>query len=331
MAPAGARAANWDGVPSSPSYGAGAPTAPAANGQHNPNKPSGQAPHAQQMFASPEEAVKALQAAVTSDDRSALNQLFGPLYKSMQTGDKVQDANNTRRFASAMDKGYNLTQQSDNEVVVNVGTNNWPMPVPLVKTNGQWFFDTAAGEDEIINRHIGKDELTAIGLCRDYVNAQREFARMNDGMYAQKFNSTPGKKDGLYWPTKAGEPPSPFDAQVAQAHMEGYGGRHSTGLHAYHGYYFRVLTGQGAAAPGGDKDYLTKDNKLKDGFALVAYPEKWGQSGVMTFTVNQDGKVYQQDLGEKTDRIAARMKEYNPDQNWALVSDEGIPYTASSQ
>lgn len=321
VAPASVRAATWDGLPSSPSYGSGAPSAP------QPGKPTGKLQNAQQMFATPDDAVKALRAAVESDDRTALNQIFGPLYQSLQTGDKVQDHNNTHRFANAMDKGYTLNQQSDNEVVVNVGTNGWPMPIPLVKTNGQWYFDTAAGKDEIINRHIGKDELTAIGVCRDYVNAQREFARMNKGEYAQKFKSAPGKQDGLYWPAKAGEQPSPFDELVAQAHMEGYGGHRGSGPHAYHGYYFKILTAQGEAAPGGKKDYLSNE-KLKDGFALVAYPEIWGQSGMMTFMVNQDGKVYQQDLGEKTDHIASRMKAYNPDQNWAVVQDAGVPYTA---
>ena len=330
MAPGGVRAASWDGLPSSPSYGAGAqPTAPARSASPQ-SKQAEQMLLKQQTFASPDDAAKALHAAADSNDRVALAQIFGPLYQSLQTGDQVQDANNTHRFATAMDKGYSLDRQSANEVVINVGTNGWPMPIPLACTNGQWYFNTAAGRDEIINRHIGKDELTAIGVCRDYVNAQREFAQMNDGMYAKKFNSTPGTHDGLYWPTKAGEQPSPFDELVAQAHMEGYGGHHGTGLHAYHGYYFKVLTEQGEAAPGGRKDYLSND-KLEHGFALVAYPETWGQSGMMTFMVNQDGKVYQQDLGQKTDRIASRMKAYNPNQNWAVVQDAGIPYMASSK
>jgi Protein of unknown function (DUF2950) len=330
MAPAGVRAATFDGLPSSPSWGANTPPTPAEVQHGQPSQQVKPMREKQQMFATPDAAAKALRAAVDDNDAAALAQIFGPLYESMQTGDKVQDANNRYRFAHAMDKGYTLDQQSDHEVVINVGTNGWPMPIPLVKTNAQWYFDTAAGRDEIINRHIGKDELTAIGVCRDYGNAQREFARMNNALYAKKFNSTPGTQDGLYWPTKAGEQPSPFDELVAQAYMEGYGGHHGTGLHAYHGYHFKILTEQGEAAPGGRKDYLSHD-KLKDGFALVAYPEVWGQSGMMTFMVNQDGKVYQQDLGQKTDRIASRMKAYNPDQDWALVQDAGIPYMASSK
>jgi hypothetical protein len=314
MVPVSAWADAWTGLPSSPSWGA---STPKQNAQ------------TQQKFASPDDAVKALRAAAEANDRAALAQIFGPLFQSLETGDKVQEAHNTHRFAEAMNKGYNLDQQSDNEVIVNVGTNGWPMPIPLVKTNGQWYFDTAAGKDEIINRHIGKDELTAIGVCRDYVLAQREFAQMNHGTYAQKFKSTPGKKDGLYWPTKAGELPSPFDAVVAEAQMEGYGGHHGSGQHPFHGYYYKVLTAQGEAAPGGHKDYLSNE-KLKDGFALVAYPETWGQSGMMTFMVGQDGKVYQQDLGEKTDHIAPRIKDYNPDKNWTLVQDQGIPNVASS-
>jgi hypothetical protein len=320
MVPGRARGDAWTGLPSSPSWGAGAPVTPQ-------NKQNAQP---QQKFASPDDAVKALRAAAEANDRAALSQIFGPLFQSLQTGDKVQEAHNTHRFAEAMNKGYSLDQQSDNEVIVNVGTNGWPMPIPLVKTNGQWYFDTAAGKDEIINRRIGKDELTAIGVCRDYVLAQREFAQMNHGTYAQKFKSTAGKKDGLYWPTRAGEEPSPFDSLVAEAHTEGYGGHSGSGQHPFHGYYFKILTAQGPAAPGGHKDYLSNE-KLKDGFALVAYPEKWGQSGMMTFMVNQDGKVYQQDLGEKTDHLAPRIKDYNPDGNWTLVQDQGIPNVASSK
>jgi hypothetical protein len=321
IAPGSARGDAWTGLPSSPSWGASGASTPA---------PGQSAQQKQQMFATPDDAVKALRAAAEANDRPALNQIFGPLFESLQTGDKVQEAHNTHRFAEAMYKGYNLDQQSDKEVIVNVGTNGWPMPIPLVKTNGQWYFDTAAGRDEIINRHIGKDELTAIGVCRDYVQAQREFAQMNKGIYAQKFKSTPGKKDGLYWPARAGEQSSPFDALVAEAYTEGYGAHHGSGQHPYHGYYFKILTAQGPAAPGGHKDYLSNE-KLKDGFALVAYPEKWGQSGIMTFMVNQDGKVYQQDLGEETDHLAPRIKDYDPDANWALVQDQGIPNVASSK
>jgi hypothetical protein len=284
---------------------------------------------AQQMFASPDDAIKALQTAIAANDKAALNELFGPQLHDLLTGDDVQDANNARRFAVAMTQSCNPVREGDDKITLEVGTNDWPMPIPLVKTNGQWYFDTAAGKDEIINRHIGKDELCAIGVCRAYVVAQRQYANLNNGVYAQKFKSTPGKKDGLYWPA-TNEPASPFGPLVAEAHVEGYFMHRGGGAHPFHGYYFRILTRQGESAPGGKMDYLGSGD-LKGGFALVAYPEIWDQSGIMTFIVNQDGKVYQKNLAEKTSRIALRMKEYNPDSDWTLVQDEGISSAATEK
>lgn len=278
---------------------------------------------AQQLFASPAEAVEALQTATQSKDAAALSYIFGPEVQGLLTGDKVQDANNAKRFATAMAQSCNLVQEGDGKITLEVGTNNWPMPIPLVETNGQWYFDTAAGKEEIINRHIGKDELHAIGVCRAYVVAQQQYAGMNGGTYTLKFKSTPGKKDGLYWPVMDNEPASPFGPLVAEAHVEGYHHHNGAGPQPFHGYYFRILTRQGEAASGGEMNYLS-DGNLTGGFALVAYPENWDQSGIMTFIVNQDGKVYQQNLGEKTSRIAGKMKEYNPDGEWSLVQDEGV-------
>ena len=275
----------------------------------------------QQTFGSPDEALNALRAAVTADNQQALGKLFGPELKSLRTGDKVQDEKNAHKFAMAMQQSCRLDRQSDGEVFVAVGTNDWPMPIPLVHTNGQWFFDTSAGRDEIIDRHIGKDELAAIGVCRRYVLAQQQFMMMNGGAYAQKFKSSPDKRDGLYWPSTENSPASSFGRLVAEAEVEGYSG--GKGPQPFHGYFFKILTRQGADAPGGKTDYLS-DGALKSGFALVAYPEHWGQSGVMTFIVNQDGKVYQRNLGEKSTRLGAKMKEYNPDSNWSIVQDEGL-------
>jgi hypothetical protein len=282
---------------------------------------------AQRLFASPDEAVKALQAASAAKDTEALLEIFGPQYRELLTGDKVQDANNAQMFATAIAQSCNPVKEGDDTITLEVGTNNWPMPIPLVKADGQWRFDTAAGKEEIINRHVGKDELNAIGACRAYVTAQKQYANMNPNAgggakYAQKFKSTPGKKDGLYWPAADNEPASPFGLLVAQAHVEGYRHDKSTGLHAFHGYYFRILTRQGEAAPNGKMNYMS-EGILAGGFALVAYPEHWNQSGIMTFIVNQDGKVYQQNFGEKTFKIAGTMKEYNPDSGWTLVQDEG--------
>jgi hypothetical protein len=184
----------------------------------------------------------------------------------------------------------------------------------------------------MINRHIGKDELSAIGVCRTYVIAQRQYASNVGGgvNYAQHFKSTPGKQDGLYWPVADGETASPFGPLVAEAHAEGYGIHKSDRPHPFHGYYFKILTRQGKAAPGGKMDYMSRGN-LSGGFALVAYPEHWDQSGIMTFIVAQDGKVFQQNLGEKTSRMAGEIKEYNPDPDWTLVPDEGVLSAASEK
>ncbi len=289
----------------------------------------------QRLFASPDEAVKALQAATEAKDKAALREIFGPEYDGLVTGDEVQDANNAQKFAAAMAQGCQPVNEGQDKITLEVGTNNWPMPIPLVKAGGQWHFDTAAGKEEIINRHIGKDELNAIGVCRAYVTAQRQYASANPDAnagvkYAQKFRSTPGKKDGLYWPAAENEPASPFGPVVAEAHAEGYVSHMGKGLHPFHGYYFRILTRQGQAAPGGRMDYL-RHGELTGGFALVAYPEHWDQSGIMTFIVNQDGKVFERNLGERTSRVAAAMKEYNPDSKWTLVPDEGVMSAVSER
>jgi hypothetical protein len=275
-----------------------------------------------------------LQAAVAANDRAALTKLFGSQFHELLTGDAVQDANNTKRFAAKMAQGCNPVKDGDDKITLEVGPDNWPMPIPLVKAGGQWHFDTAAGKEEIINRHIGKDELHAIGVCRAYVNAQRQYASMNpsaatEKTYAQHLKSTPGKKDGLYWVSADNE--SPFGPLVAQAQAEGYVVHaKGTGPHPFHGYYFRILTRQGPAAPGGKMDYLGHGS-LTGGFALVAYPEQWDQSGIMTFIVNQDGKVYQRNFAEKTSQLASALKEYNPDSEWTLVQDEGVVRAASEK
>jgi hypothetical protein len=288
---------------------------------------------AQRSFASPEEAVKALQAATEAKDNAALLDIFGPEFSELLTGDQVQDANNARRFATALAQSCKPVKEGEDKITFEIGTNDWPMPVPLVKADSRWHFDTAAGKEEIINRHIGKDELHAIGVCRAYVAAQRQFATVNAAAgtnYARKFMSAPGKKDGLYWPSAENEPASPFGPLVAKAHAQGYVRHSGAGPQPFHGYYFRILTRQGKAAPGGKMDYMS-DDKLTGGFALVAYPEHWDQSGIMTFIVSQDGKVFQRNLGEKTSRIAATMKEYNPDSQWTTVVDDGVSSAVSEK
>jgi len=290
---------------------------------------------AERQFSSPEEAIKALRTATEANDQTALQEIFGPEFQDLKTGDKVQDANNAQRFAAAMNQSCHQIKERDEKITLEVGTNDWPMPIPLVKADDQWHFDTSAGKEEIFNRHIGKDELCAIGVCRAYVTAQRQYASANPAPgrtmnYAQKFKSSPGKKDGLYWPAAEHETPSPFGPLVAEARAEGYIMHRGSGQHPFHGYYFKILTRQGEAAAGGAMDYLSPGN-LTGGFALVAYPEHWDQSGIMTFIVNKDGKVFQQNLGEKTSRIARVMKEYNPDGGWTLVQDEGVMNAVSEK
>ena len=264
-----------------------------------------------------------------------MEKIFGAGYSQLLTGDKVEDANNAQHFAMVIAQGCTPVSERDDKVILEIGANHWPMPIPLVKQDGQWHFDTAAGKDEIISRHIGKNELHAIGVCRAYVIAQKQYASLNQGtagesIYAGKFKSTTGQKDGLYWPATGNEPPSPFGPLVAEAHAEGYRNSHGNGLHPFHGYFFRILTRQGPTAPGGRMNYERHAN-LTLGFALVAYPVKWDQSGIMSFVVNQEGKVYQKNLGENTVRVAGSMKEYNPDNGWTLVPDEGVISAASEK
>lgn len=291
-------------------------------------------PVVQRTFDSPEAATKALQEATKTGDKAALEDIFGPDKHDLLTGDKVQDQANFEHFSQAMAAGCVQEPEGENRIILGLGTNDWPFPIPLVKTNGQWFFDTDAGREEIIDRHIGRDELYAIGVCRAYVTGQQQyFSRDRDGTgvrkYALKFKSSPGKKDGLYWDST--DEASPFSALVAEAHAEGYdrspGGSRP---HPFHGYFFKILTAQGNAAAGGKSSYLVNGN-LTGGFALVAYPVQWGKSGIMTFIVNQDGKVYERNLKEKTSQIAGRMTRYNPDPNWSIVSESGFPMPQSSQ
>jgi hypothetical protein len=284
---------------------------------------------AQRSFASPEKAVKALIEATQAKDKAALNQIFGPDANLLLTGDEVQDANNSAKFASALAENCQQVPEGDGKITLEIGATNWPFPIPLVKTDSQWHFDTDAGKEEIINRHIGKNELHAIGVCSAYIDAQRQYATLNaDGSspakYALKFKSAPGKKDGLYWKVAEGETASPFGPLVADAHAEGYSHhKQGSGPHPFHGYFFKILTRQGKDAPGGKINYTSHGNLTK-GFALVAWPEHWDQSGIMTFIVNQDGKIYQCNLGEKTAQMASSIKEYNPDSEWTLVQDQGV-------
>jgi hypothetical protein len=284
----------------------------------------------QTLFPTPEEAMKALVNAAKTKDRAALSAIFGSnALQKLLSGDEVQDNREMDEFAAAVEKSAKLEKANDAKFTLTLGENNWPFPIPIVKDGNQWRFDTQAGTEEILNRRIGENELSAILTCRAYVLAQwRYFTEEDedkDGVaeYAQKFSSSPGKRDGLYWETVEGQKPSPLGSLVAAARAEGYGSKDSSSApqHApYHGYYFKILTRQGAHAPGGKYSYIINGNMIA-GYALVAYPDKWGSSGVMTFIVNQQGRVYEKNLGPKTTQIAGAMTEYNPDPTWKLVKE----------
>jgi len=279
-------------------------------------------------FATPDEAVYALAAAAKSQDQDALRAIFGPAFEEMENPDQIQATNECLAFAVALDQSSHLLRISDSKIVLEVGTNSWPFPVPLVKQAGRWYFDTAAGQDELLNRRIGRNELATLDVMRAYVDAQREYAsRDRDGdevlEYAQRLASTPGTKDGLYWPPDLDGEISPLGPFVAHAQAEGYFGDTPIDKHSpqpFDGYLFKILTRQGKHAPGGKYDYVINGNMI-GGFALVAWPAEYGQSGIMTFIVNQQGRVYQKDLGPKTSKIANKMSVYDPDDSWRVSSD----------
>ncbi|HEX5628883.1 MAG TPA: DUF2950 domain-containing protein, partial [Usitatibacteraceae bacterium] len=284
-----------------------------AAAESKPAKPAAAAPAkstAQRSFASPEEAAKALYDAVKAADVKALVDIVGPQSRSwLFTGDKVSDAEDWKRFAASYDEKHSFAKEGDAKAVLIVGKDDYPFAAPVVKRGDKWAFDAEAGREEVINRRVGRNELDTIQTLLAIVDAQREYAvadadknGFND--YAVRFISSPGKKDGLYWPTKAGEPQSPLGPLVAQAVREGYGNKVGTGQpQPYNGYYFRLLKGQGANAPGGKYSYEVR-GKLFGGFAVVAYPAKYGVSGVMSFLVNHDGVVYEKDLGASTPSVA---------------------------
>jgi hypothetical protein len=279
----------------------------------------------QKVFATPEEAAKALLDAAKADDyKSALIAVLGPQADEIvSSGDDVADKQALAQFVASAAQVTRLEKDGADKVTLVFGREDWPFPIPLVHEQAGWRFDTAAGEEEILDRRIGRNELGAIDVCRAYVRAQKEYASADrDGSgvmkYAQRIGSSPGKRDGLYWPAVGGEPLSPFGPMVADAVAEGYGKKSSDKPNPYHGYLYRVLTAQGSHAPGGAYSYVINGNMI-GGFALVAYPVDYGNSGVMTFIVNQQGIVYQKDLGDDTDAIAGKMSSYDPDSTWEKV------------
>jgi Protein of unknown function (DUF2950) len=273
-------------------------------------------------FATPDDAASAVITAVKAGDQNALLTIFGPDSKDLlYSGDPVQDKNSGNAFVSRYDQMHRWRKMPDGSQMLVVGADNFPFPIPLKKnSDGRWFFDTAAGKDEILNRRVGRNELAVIGICRALVDAQADYyAQKHDGakQYAVKFISDPGQENGLYWPEVPGKPRSPVGPLAAQATADGY--KSDPAHHQpFHGYYFSMLTSQGPNAPGGAKDYIV-NGKMTGGFAVLAYPAKYGDSGVMTFIVDKDGVVLQKDLGSTTDQVASTITSFNPDKTWTIV------------
>jgi hypothetical protein len=279
-------------------------------------------------FASADEAVQSLVSALRAHDRERLKQILGPNSDDViSSGDPIADREAGERFVAAYDTKHQLIPASDRSVTLSTGDTDWPLPIPVVQDqkDGQWFFDTTAGKDEILSRRIGRNELDVIQVCHAIVGAQRDYAVRDpnrDGIptYARQFLSDPGTKNGLYWPTNSGQAPSPLGPLIGEAVAEGYASTRATttGHQPYHGYYYAMLTAQGAHAPGGQFSYIVHD-RLIGGFATIAWPADYGNSGIMTFVVNQQGIVYQQDLGTDTARLAATITEFDPGPGWKVA------------
>jgi hypothetical protein len=275
----------------------------------------------QKVFGSPEEAVKTFVEAVQSGDTKGLLAILGPGGEDIiSSGDEVADKNIREEFLKDYQEKVDFVKEKEDRVSVIMGNDHWAFPIPIVKMAEGWVFDTKAGREEVLNRRIGRNELNAIQVCQAYVEAQREYAstdRVRDGIiqYAQKLWSDPYRRNGLYWEVAEGEIPSPMGPGVAQAAEQGYATKKGDKPMPYNGYYYRILKGQGKSAPGGAYQYVINGHMVA-GFALVAWPAQYGGSGVVTFVVNQNGMVYEKDLGPKTEALAKAITLYNPDRTW---------------
>ena len=288
---------------------------------NKPGNATTQIKPAQKTFTTPADAGAAFLEATRSGDQNALLAIFGPDGKAVLfSGDAVKDKDNQQDFVAAYNQMHRWREIKAGGEILYTGADNYPFPIPLGQNpSGQWYFDTAAGKDEILARRIGKDELTAIAACEGVANAQqRYFAEKHDGdnagEFAQKFISGEGAQDGLYWSVPAGQPPSPFEDIRDFAKAVGYTNAGDK-PQPFNGYYFRILTKQGDQAPGGAKDYIV-NGKMTGGFAALAYPAEYRNSGIMTFIIGKDGIVYQKDLGEGTTGAAAALTDYNPGDGW---------------
>ena len=277
----------------------------------------------QKTFSACEEASTALFVAVQKDDQPAMLEILGPAaIEIISCGDEAEDRNNRQQFIEKYKEMHRLVRESDGSTTLYVGAENWPTPIPLVHKGNRWYFDTVASRKEILFRRIGQNELGTVGVCRELVVAQNEYhSELHDGdgvkQYAPRFRSDDGKRNGLYWEISDGESVSPVGPLLTLASGEDYA-KETTQRRPFHGYYYRILTSQGGHAPGGAKRYVVR-GKMTGGFAFVAYPAEYRSSGVMTFIVNQDGIVYQKDLGPRTAARAKTLTQYAPDATWKKV------------
>ncbi len=284
--------------------------------------------HGQKTFASAEEASQALVAATKNNDEKAMIAILGPEEKQIvSSGDEAEDAQSRAAFVQKFEEMHRLVKEPDGTTTLYIGAENWPTPIPLMNKGNVWFFDAEGAKREILLRRIGRNELSTIRVCQELAAAQKEYFSQHQE-YAQKSSSDPGQRDGLYWKEAQGEPKSPVGPLVAAALVEN--AKSTEGEPApFRGYFYRILTRQGKDAPGGTKNYVL-NGKMTDGFAFVAYPAEYRSSGVMTFLVNQDGTVYEKDLGKKTEGLAKGMKEFNPDATWQKTN-EFQPDTGAEQ
>lgn len=278
-------------------------------------------------FSSPDEAIKMLVTAAKDHDPNKLIQILGPESKSIiESGDPVEDSKTRERFIKAYEEANKVEKINETKSILSVGKNAWIFPIPLMKEGNSWYFDTPAGKEEIINRRIGRNELATMQSMLAYVDAQREYYLNNHQKnklpsYAEKILSSPNKRDGLYYPVKEGEPPSPLGELYATASLEGYGkNKHGNTQNAYHGYYYRILKSQGKDAKNGAYDYVI-DGRMVGGHALIAWPATYGNSGIMTFIVSHDGVVYEKNLGPNTASLIPQIKSFNPDKTWKADKD----------
>jgi Protein of unknown function (DUF2950) len=272
--------------------------------------------HGQKTFPSAQDASNALVAAAQGNDEKVMLEILGPDGKDIvSSGDEAEDAESRANFAQRYQEMHRLVKEPDGTTILYIGAKNWPTPIPLVNKGKLWYFDTAAGKKEILYRRIGRNEMSAIRVCQELVAAQKEYYSAQNKEYAQKIFSDEGQHNGLYWKAAEGQPESPIGPLVAWAVARENAKSVEGGPVPYRGYFFHVLTRQGATSPGAAKDYIV-DGKMTEGFAFVAFPAEYGSSGVMTFIVNQDGVVYQKDLGSQSANLAKAMKEYTLNASW---------------